>query len=740
VAQSYFNIDLVINGVNTYYFGALYGFMDYYFMAGNQAADIIGQFVRLTGPAEMPPKYVFGYHQGCYGYYDRFKLAQAANSFRAARIPCDGLHIDVDFQNNYRTFTCSNIKFPNAKELFTDLATIGFKCSTNITSLITANPLDENGVVGTSYTARDTGFTNNAFILANHEGQPTSTDFFLGNEYYGVNAGTNPYSYPPNVPDSNGNTNLGSYGYYPDLGSDAVRQWWGEQYADILDLGIEMIWQDMTCPALVSGPLPGQPSTVQVALPGGQVGVRINTEQCNEKTFPLDLLVHDITGVWLANARIHNGYVMNLLKATSDGLVKLRSTLRTFIIARGGFAGTQRYGGLWTGDSASSWDFLLINVPEVLNIGMSGQPVSGCDIGGFANGSGSGPGGPVVDGNATGTVTDPELLTRWMTMGALLPWYRNHYDGYVKAFQEPYAYPEPVPANCRKWIEIRYRLIQVIYDAMYQATQTGMPIARALFLNDPNDLVIYQNMFACMDTEFFVGHDILVAPILEPQSAGNATRDIYLPAGSGWYAYQNDQNPLLPPMPGGLVNGGPSVSNFHAPLTGDPLFIVPVYVRAGAILPMRALEQWVGQLSECPLTIEIYPGPDSTYQLYLDDGLSTDFQKNSTYRLATIAQSQIIGQNRVQTVTLTRTFDQFQPAETFYFIALLRTPSPTTVTANGQALPVVQAGSDSASANALAESAVNACYYNQSLQTTFIKIFDVSANMTVVGTFAPTGP
>jgi alpha-glucosidase len=724
VAQSYFNIDVAVNGVQTYYFGALYGFMDYYFMAGDAAADVTAQFIQLTGAPQLPPKYVFGYHQGCYGYYDQYKLAQAANSFRAAQIPIDGLHIDVDFQNNYRTFTSSDVKFPNPTNFFAYLKSIGFKCSTNITSLVTANPLDENGSTATAYPTRDQGLAAGSFLFDTRDGQPTSPQLFLGNEGYGDNLGTNPYSYPPLVP-VNGVTPLGSYGYYPDLGNPTVRTWWGQQYAYILSIGIEMIWQDMTCPALESG----TNQEVQVALPNNQVGMQMNDNPANETTLPLDLMLMDRTGVRVANARIHNGYVMNLLDATSQGLATLRPTQRTFIIARGGFAGTQRYGGLWTGDSASSWDFLNINIPEVLNIGMSGQPISGCDIGGFATGSGSVGAFQVVDGAGQGAITNYELLTRWMTMGALLPWYRNHYDGYAKGFQEPYAYGEPVPTNCREWVEIRYRLIQVLYDAMYQATQTGLPIARALFLNDPQDPNVYNNVAACLDTQFFVGHDILVAPILQPQSAGNWTRSLYLPAPSNWYAFQNDENPLLAP-----VAGGQTIS-FTAPLDQNPLYIVPVYVRAGAILPMRQLEQWVGQLAQCPLTINVYPGPKSTYNLYLDDGLSTAYQTSQTYRLTQISQSQTTTPNGVQTVQLQRTFDQFTPAETFYFIGLLSTPSPVSVTANGAVLPVIQASSDEASADQLAESTVNACYYNASLQTTFVKIFDVSPDMVVVATF-----
>jgi alpha-glucosidase len=142
-------------------------------------------------------------------------------------------------------------------------------------------------------------------------------------------------------------------------------------------------------------------------------------------------------------------------KATFNGINALRSTQRNFIIARGGYAGMQRYAGLWTGDSASGWNFLQINIPEVLNLGLSGIPISGCDIGGFATGpipSGTtqDPIHPsVLDGKVLEGITNYGLLTPWMILGAFLPWYRNHYDGYNKQFQEPWAYGEPVPTNCR---------------------------------------------------------------------------------------------------------------------------------------------------------------------------------------------------------------------------------------------------------------------------------------------------
>src|SRR5215471_11774016 len=198
----------------------------------------------------------------------------------------------------------------------------------------------------------------------------------------------------------------------------------------------------------------------------------------------------------------------------------------------------QRFAGLWTGDSASSWDFLRINIPEVLNLGLSGVPISGCDIGGFAKGPVDGvnttfpntglSGTPFSSASVTGGITNYELLTRWMQLGSFLPWYRNHYDGYNKQFQEPYAYGEPVPTNCRHYVELRYRMMQVYYDAMYHWTQTGIPIVRALLLNDPHDAGVYGHL----DDQFFVGDDFLVAPILDPHESINPqsapVRSVYL--------------------------------------------------------------------------------------------------------------------------------------------------------------------------------------------------------------------
>jgi len=216
-----------------------------------------------------------------------------------------------------------------------------------------------------------------------------------------------------------------------------------------------------------------------------------------------------------------------------------------------------------------------------------------------------------------------------------------------------------------------------------------------------------------------VGNDLLIAPITQHYSVN---RDIYLPAGSDWFAYQDAQSPLP------ARNAGGQNFNWYAPLD-----VVPIYVRAGAILPRRELEQYVGQLPQCPLTFECYPGPDRTYTMYLDDKVGLGYQQGN-YRLVTISQ-QTAPANGSRTVAVTRTHDQFVPRETYFFISLLQATHATRVTVNGVAVPDLTGASDAQSSAALAASPGNAYYFNVSLQTVFIKVLDNSGVLQVVASF-----
>ncbi len=460
-SQSYFNFGASSNYAGNmygkYYFGALYGEIDYYFMAGVDTPAVLKQYTTLVGPPALPPMWALGYHQGAYGYYDQNKVLTAINAYRANNIPIDGVHIDVDFQNNYRTFTASPTKFPNGgKDCFDALAKLGVKASTNITGIVTMQPLDEAGQPS-KYSVLDDGLAMNAFVMnvrAEDNPVPVNPLPFVTNENYGNNCGQNPFPSPGGSPcgcqaaDGHSYTGvqLGTYGHYADLGKLAVREWWGTLYKPLLDAGLEMVWQDMTDPAT-------QPSV---------------DDSAPWKTLPLNIMMFDYTQMKMVpSAEIHNVFALNLISATHTGLVNLRKAAnidkRPFIIARGGFTGVHRYAASWTGDSASDWNFMAILIPEILNFGLSGQPMAGADVGGFAVSS-TDPNDPangtpkqsnVFAGQVFDGITDPELLTRWTTTSAFIGWFRNHYDGYHKQYQEPYAYGDPYMSACRKYIEIR---------------------------------------------------------------------------------------------------------------------------------------------------------------------------------------------------------------------------------------------------------------------------------------------
>ena len=676
-----------------YAFGAMFGDMDYYVFLGDGVPDILRQFTQLTGRSAMPPKYIFGFHQGCYGYFDRARLEGVARAYRQARIPIDGLHIDIDFQDNYRVFTHSEMKFPNAAGMIAGLRADGFKCSTIVTPLVTRNPLDEQGRMAT-FTQRQDLLDEGCLLHDVRAGRPpdatnspgTATVCSAASVSYGANRGVNPYPYPPLVPNRDGVTPLGGEMNYPDLGRPEVRTAWGRQYAHLIrDLGIDMIWQDMMCPA----------AAVSADTPDG--------------TLPLDLMTHDGQR-YVPHGVCHNAYAQFLLKATHDAIRTFRAEARPFILARGGYAGLQRYAALWSGDNASSWDFLRISIPQALNLGLSGVPLSGSDIGGFATGpipDGTTSASVVRDGRVTGGVTDAELFVRWMQAGSFLPWFRNHYIGYDKEYQEVYAYGEPVASLGRRTIERRYRMLQIYYDAMYEWTQTGMPIARALFLNDPDDPLVYRHL----DDQFFLGRDVLVAPILAPAPAagGPAARDVYLPAGSVWFPFADDQAPLS-----GAIEGGRLLANVEAGLDHMPL-----YVRAGAILPMRSrLEQYVGELAENPLDFHVYPGPDGHHLLYQDDGTSTHAETGDAFRVTRISRRTVRGGISVR---LQRLQDRYRPAEVFCFIRLLGVMPPASVTVGGTGVPAA------ASPDALDAAPEDAYVWDAALQSTIVKVFDRSS-------------
>ena len=287
-----------------------------------------------------------------------------------------------------------------------------------------------------------------------------------------------------------------------------------------------------------------------------------------------------------------------------------RPNERPYALHRNGYAGMQRYASfLWSGDVYSTWETLKTQVPIAINTGLTGIPYWGTDIGGFV---------PTREFTA-------ELYLRWFQFGAFctlfrchgrnwklrLPWGWNtgdagpteikNYDGAAIPDASQLHNPQ-VEEVCRKYLNLRYRMLPYIYSAVREGAQTGMPVMRALWLHYPDD----PKAVACGD-QYLWGRDVLVAPVAEQ---GATSRKIYLPRGV-WYDFWTNER----------VEGGREITR------AVDLATMPLYLRAGAILPLGPVKQFVEEESEEPLTLTVYPGTDGSFLLYEDDGRSFDFER-----------------------------------------------------------------------------------------------------------------
>jgi alpha-glucosidase (family GH31 glycosyl hydrolase) len=287
-----------------------------------------------------------------------------------------------------------------------------------------------------------------------------------------------------------------------------------------------------------------------------------------------------------------------------------RPNQRPYALHRNGYAGMQRYASfLWSGDVYSKWETLKTHIPIGINTGLSGIPYWGTDIGGFV---------PTKEFTA-------ELYLRWFQFGAFCPLFRCHGRNWTLRLPwgwntgdpgpmeisryEGAAIPDPselhnsqVEPICRKYLELRYRLLPYIYSAVREGTVTGLPIMRALWLHHPDDPKAVGR-----DDEYLWGRDLLVAPVTEK---GPTSRQIYLPRGV-WYDFWTRER----------KEGGREITR------EVDLETMPLYVRAGTILPFGPVKQHTGEASTDPLSISVYPGQDGSFLLYEDDGKSFDYRK-----------------------------------------------------------------------------------------------------------------
>ncbi|MBQ5600055.1 MAG: glycoside hydrolase family 31 protein [Lachnospiraceae bacterium] len=490
-----------------YWFGADQGNLDYYFIGGSDMKEVVSGYTQLTGRAPLPQFWTLGYHQSRWGYRCEEDVRRVAAQMREHDIPCDVIHLDIDYMDGYRVFTIDKKKFPDMKQLTEDLSKVGIR----LVTIMDPGVKSEKG-----YLVYDDGTEKNYFA------QTPDGSIYENVVWPGESV-------------------------YPDFGRVEVREWWGSHYRLLTDNGIAGIWTDMNEPAGFQGELPD------------------------------DIVFFDEDRT-SDHAEMHNVYGHNMARATYEALWQLTKK-RPFVITRACYSGTQRYSTAWTGDNHSIWSHLQMAIPQMCNMGISGMPYIGTDIGGF------------------GSDTTKELMCRWIEVGCFSPLCRNHSSADTLA-QEPWEWGEETIRVYRKFLKLRYMLLPYYYDLCKKETHDGLPMLRPLVLNYEKD----ENT-KNLNGEFMLGDSLLVAPVVEQ---GMMKKLVYLPEGI-WYNFWT----------------GEKLEGTRYIICGAELDECPIFVKGGSIIPMIAPGRWAAEKKDEELYLDIYPdenGAVNEYLHYQDNG------------------------------------------------------------------------------------------------------------------------
>lgn len=343
-----------------------------------------------------------------------------------------------------------------------------------------------------------------------------------------------------------------------------------------------------------------------------------------------------------------------------EGSQLFQPDVRPFALHRNGYAGLQRYGWLWSGDTLSTWKTLAAQVMVGINAGLCGIPYWGSDTGGFV---------PTKEFTA-------ELFVRWFQFSAFCPSFRCHgrtwklrlpwgwnlgnygpaeFDGQFAASilpQPEELHNAAVEGICRKYLNLRYQLLPYIYSAVAETHTTGLPLMRALWLAYPDD-----EKAAKTEDAYLWGPSILVAPVLEP---GATSRTTYIPHGKWWDYWTGEP-----------LEGGREVER------EADLDTLPLYVKAGAILPIGPIKQHTQEESNEPLTLRVYPGADGMLSFYEDDGASFRYQKGEFVRIA------FLWNDKQRTLSCKADPQGQRPKQKVVSIEIVGTPGSKRITLSG---------------------------------------------------------
>ena len=551
--------------------------VDYYFMYGGSADGVIAQMRHLTGDVPMFPLWTYGFWQSKERYKTAAETESIVDKYRALQVPLDGIIQDWQYWGSNYLWNAMDFlseDFVNGPQMIKNVHRKHAHFMISIWASF--------GPQTQQY--RELAEKN---LLLPFETWPQS----------GLS-----HIWPPRRDYPSG------VKVYDAFSPEARAIYW-KHLKRLYDYGTDAWWMDSTDPDFFN------PRESDYAHP-----VYGGTWRSQRNAFPLET----VRGIYQAQRKEANSQ-----QPTAN------SQKRIFIMTRSSYAGQQHYGSnMWSGDVNSSWDMLRKQVPAGLSFSLTGNPNFNTDIGGFfcnaynTLGPASAPRNPQYQ----------ELYVRWMQYGLFCPVFRSHGADAPREIWQFGTQGEPVYDAIEKQIRLRYRLIPYLYSTAWQVTSNNDSYMRPLFADFPQDKTVWD-----MTDEFMFGHSILAAPIVNPQYTeekiirtdamtgwdrkGNSdvetvghvdftatkTAVKYLPKGAMWYDYWTNKQ----------YKGGQRVT---ITTTFDR---VPMFVRAGSILPLGPEMQYVGEKNWYNLELRIYPGADGSFTLYEDEGDNYNYEKGT---------------------------------------------------------------------------------------------------------------
>lgn len=439
-----------------------------YLISGANKLEIVEQFLRAIGPSFLPPKWAFGYQQSRWSYESAQVVRDLAKSFDQEDIPLDAIYLDIDYMKDYKNFTVDEVAFPDFKNFIKEIKEKGIR----LVPIIDAGCKVEEG-----YFLHEEGVQNKYYCVDEHD-QP-----FVGAVW------------PGKV-------------HFPDFINPKARQWFGNHYNKLIDLGIEGFWNDMNEPAIFYTEK-GLKSAIDHAVACKDKNLDIHTFfQLKDQFVGLSNRLEDYQSFYhkkdeklYNHLALHNLYGYNMTRAAGEAFEVNYPDKRILLFSRASYIGMHRYGGIWTGDNHGWWEHLLLNIKMMPSLNMCGFIYSGADIGGF------------------GANTDAELLMRWSQFAVYTPLFRNHSCMGTRQ-QEPFRFDENTTSTLRDIIKFRYAFTSHLYSEFMLSNQHFKMLFKPLSF-EYNDQESKQ-----VEDQLLYGSSLMLAPIYQANQLG---RYVYLP-------------------------------------------------------------------------------------------------------------------------------------------------------------------------------------------------------------------